>query len=106
MTFYAHVVDMPGSAEFYDAIHAETLRRTQGNVDGLLVHVSRSTPTGFQVIEVWTDRDSCARAEREIVGPIMAAVAGPPAQPPESAGPLVEEFVPRGLVVPGSRAVL
>ena len=106
MSYYAHVVDMPGSVEFYDAIHAEMLRRTQGDVDGLLVHVSRSTPTGFQVIEVWTDRDSCERAEREIVGPIIAGLTGPSASASGPANGHVDEFTPRGLVVPGGRAVL
>ena len=106
MSYYAHVLDMPGSVEFYDAIHAEMLRRTEGDVDGLLVHVTRSTPTGFQVIEVWTDRDSCERAERDIVGPIIAGLAGPSAATLDAAAAHVEEFVPRGLVVPGGRAVL
>jgi hypothetical protein len=103
MSPYGHLLDMPASAEFYDAIHAETLRRTQGDVDGLLVHVARRTATGFQVIEVWTDRDSFQRANQEILTPIMASVAG---SAQSAAGPpQVEEFVPRGLVIPGGRLV-
>ena len=106
MIYYAHLTEMPGSAEFYDMIHAETLRRTQGNVDGLLVHIARCTPAGFQVIEVWTDRDSCMRADQEILSPIIASLAGPSASAPGGPGPRVEEFTPRGLVLPGRRAVL
>ena len=106
MSYYAHLVEVPGSVEFYDMIHAETLRRTQGNVDGLLVHVARATPSGFHVIEVWTDRESCARADQEILDPIMASLAGPSPSRPASPQPRVEEFTPRGLVLPGRRAVL
>lgn len=104
MSHYGHLVDMPASAEFYDAIHAETLRRTQGNVDGLLVHLARRTATGFQVIEVWTDRGSFQRADREILRPIIASVTG--SAQPVGRPPQVEDFVPRGLVIPGGRTVL
>jgi hypothetical protein len=106
MTYYGHLTEMPGSVEFYDLIHAETLRRTQGDVDGLLVHIARATPTGFDVIEVWTDRDSCLRADQQILNPIIASLAGPSSSAAGSLEPRVEEFTPRGLVLPGRRAVL
>jgi hypothetical protein len=106
MTFYAHVLDMPGPVEFYDAIHAETLRRTQGNVDGLLVHIAKGGAAGFQVIEVWTDRDSYQRADRDLLTPIIVSLAGPSPSSLGAAGPRVDEFTPRGLVLPGARAVL
>ena len=106
MTYYAHLTEMPVSVEFYDMIHAETLRRTQGNVDGLLVHIARGTPAGFQVIEVWTDRDSCMRADQEIVDPVIASLTNPSSSQQGGARPRVEEFSPRGLVLPGRRAVL
>jgi hypothetical protein len=32
MSYYAHVVDMPAPAEFYDAIHMEMIGRTEGRV--------------------------------------------------------------------------
>lgn len=105
MSLYAVLVDIPGAVEFYDAVHAETLRRTEGNVEGLLVHVGRRTTSGFQVIEVRESRETYERADREVVAPIIASVTG--ASP--SAGPVsaqVEEFSPRGLVIPGGRRVL
>lgn len=97
MTYYAHVVDVPAPAEVYDATHAELLRRTGGQVDGLIVHLCRATADGFQVIEVWTDQAACELAEREHVAPILAEQAAPgqAIQPPAN-----EEFTLRGLVVP------
>ncbi|WP_433717689.1 hypothetical protein ACQP2Y_26245 [Actinoplanes sp. CA-051413] len=96
MTYYAHVVDVPAPAEVYDATHAELLRRTGGDVEGLIVHLCRATEGGFQVLEVWTDRAASERADRELVGPILAAQApDAPFVPPR-----VEEFTVRGLVVP------
>lgn len=98
MTYYAHVVDVPAPAEIYDATHAELLRRTAGKVDGLVMHLCRATDTGFQVTEVWTDQASFERAERELVGPMLAEQAKdtPPA-------PLrAQEFAVRGLVIPGA----
>jgi hypothetical protein len=99
MTWFAHVVDVPAPAAVYDATHAELLRRTGGHVDGLVVHLCRATAAGFQVTEVWTDREAFERAGRELVAPMLAeqsaAVAGAPMPPPEP-----EEFDVRGLVVP------
>ena len=49
MTYYAHIVDMPMPAELYDAVHKEMISRTDGKVDGLLVHVGRQTEDGFDL---------------------------------------------------------
>ena len=98
MSYFAHIVDVPAPVAVYDATHAELLRRTGGHVDGLVVHVCRATESGFQVVEVWTDRAAFEKAEREHVGPILAeqaAAAGGAFAPPRS-----EEFEVRGLVVP------
>lgn len=100
MSHFAHIVDMPAPVEFYDAVHAEMLRRTAGHVDGLVVHVGRSTETGFQVIEVWDSRESFERADREIVGPIMAELATHTPAGQHALTAAVQEFSPRGLVVP------
>ena len=107
MTYYAHVVDMPLPAEVYDAVHKEMISRTHGKVDGLLMHVGRRTDAGFQVIEVWSDRESYERADREVVAPIIASLAATSTSaPPESAAPHVQQFTPRGLVLPQSGVVL
>lgn len=104
MTYYAHVVDVQAPATAYDATHAELLRRTGGRVDGPAIHLYRATESGFQVVEVWTDRAAFERAEPEHVGPILAELAtgapGAPFPPPRT-----EEFTVRGLVVPAGRVL-
>jgi len=96
---YGFVMDVPAPIDFYDAVHAEMRRRTPDGVDGLLLHVCRQTPGGFQIIEVWESKELSDRANAEIVGPAIAQLAGgqPPAQEPST-----EEFEPRGLIVPAA----
>ncbi|MBB3675909.1 hypothetical protein [Modestobacter versicolor] len=98
MTF-GIVIDVPAPIEVYDAMHAELRRRVTGPVEGLLCHVARQTPAGFQVLEVWESREQYARYEAEVVGPTMAELSGGRRSP---APPLTEEFEPRGLVVPAA----
>ena len=95
---YGFVMDVPAPIEFYDALHAAVLHRV-GDVDGLLVHVARQTPGGFQVTEVWESKELCERYTAEVVNPTVAELSG--GQPPPTA-PDMEEFEPRGLVVPAA----
>ncbi|WP_138732628.1 hypothetical protein [Modestobacter excelsi] len=90
------IVDVPAPVEVYDAVHAALLQRTGGVVDGLVVHLARATGDGFQIVEVWDSREQAERYEREVVGPVMARIAGgiPPA------GRAVTEIEIHGLVVP------
>jgi hypothetical protein len=99
VTYYAHVVDVPAPAGIYDATHTELLRRTGGHVDGLVMHLCRATESGFQVIEVWTDRAASERADRDLVAPILAEQATAATDAP-FLPPRVEEFAVRGLVIP------
>ena len=93
------VMDVPAPIEFYDAVHAEVGRRSGGRADGLLLHIGRPTPGGFQLIEVWESKETCDRFFAEVVRPAFAAVFADHAPPAE---PRVEEFEPRGLVVPSA----
>ena len=93
------VMDVPAPMDFYDALHAEVARRSTGGVDGLLLHVGRPTPGGFQVLEIWESKETCDRFFAEVVRPAFAAVSGDQAPPAE---PRVAEFEPRGLVVPSA----
>ena len=92
------VIDVPAPIEMYDAVHAEIRRRVGQAVDGLLVHLSRPTEGGFQVIEVWESREDFAHYDTDIVGPIAAELSG--SGPPDSAAQEVTEFEVRGLVIP------
>ncbi len=89
------ITDVSAPVEFYDAVHAAVLERIGPAVDGLLLHLARPTPGGFQVIEVWASREEWERS-RELVGSVFAGVLRGQA-PPAS---VVTEFEVRGLVLP------
>ena len=90
--------DVPAPIQFYDAVHAEVLRRVGSSVDGLLLHVGRPSDGGFQVLEVWDSREHWQRYNDEVIGPIMAGlVSGQPSAGAPSDG---EEFEVRGVVLP------
>jgi len=74
-------------------------RHSGARIDGLLVHIGRSTGSGFQVIEVWESREHYDRYNREVVGPVMADLAQ--GQPAPAVPPPVE-FDVRGLVIPAA----
>jgi hypothetical protein len=93
------VMNVPAPIDFYDALHAEVGRRSAGGIDGLLLHVGRATREGFQVVEVWASKETCDRFFAEVVGPAAASLSG--GQAP-AAEPVVEEFEPRGLILPSA----
>jgi hypothetical protein len=93
------VMNVPAPINFYDALHGEVARRSTAGVDGLLLHVGRATDDGFQVLEVWESKEKCDRFFAEVVGPAVASVSGSQAPPGE---PVIEEFQPRGLIIPSA----
>jgi len=96
-------MDVPAPVEVYEALHAEIGRRTTGPVEGMFVHVGRATGRGFQVIEVWESKEQFQRYDAEVVQPAIAALTAgrPPLGPPE-----LEEFEPRGLIVPAAHVAV
>jgi quinol monooxygenase YgiN len=100
---YGVIVEVAAPVEMYDALHAEVVRSTDAAADGLLLHVGRSTSDGFQVIEVWTDKDQFDRYNREVVWPAAARLAdGQSGAEPQMR---TEEFEVRGLVLPAAHLV-
>ena len=97
---YGFVMDVPAPIQFYDALHAEIARQA---ADGMLVHLGRETPGGFQVTEIWESKELCDRFNQEIVWPALARLSGGQ-PPPEQPG--VQEFEPRGLIVPAAHVVV
>ena len=93
------VVDFPGPIEFYDALHAEVGRRSAGEADGLLLHIGRATTGGFQMVEIWESKEKFDRFFAQVVRPAMDAVSAGRAP---SGRPVMEEFEPRGLVIPSA----
>jgi hypothetical protein len=100
---YAFVTDVPAPIEFYDALHAEIVRRTVGDPEGLLVHLGRQTRGGFQIIEVWESKELCERYTAVVVDPAVAQLSSGQAPPGR---PERVEFEPRRLVVPAARVVV
>jgi hypothetical protein len=100
---YGFVMDVPAPIEFYDALHAEIGRRTAGGVEGMLLHVGRETRGGFQVTEVWESKERYDRFNADILGPALAQLSGGQLPPVE---PAMEEFEPRGLIVPAAHVVV
>jgi hypothetical protein len=95
---YGFVMDVPAPIEAYEAMHAEITRRTTGPVEGLLLHLGRATARGFQIVELWESKEQYLRYDAELVQPVVAEMAA--GQPPVE--PTVEEFEPRGLILPGA----
>ncbi|MGY1803868.1 hypothetical protein ACI78T_11365 [Blastococcus sp. SYSU D00922] len=97
---YGFVMDVPAPIQFYDLLHGELARRTAGDVvEGLLLHVARQTGAGFQIVEVWESNELCDRYTAELVNPVIAELSGGRPMP---MAPAIEEFEPRGLVVPAA----
>ncbi|GAA4605779.1 ribonuclease I [Actinoplanes octamycinicus] len=100
---YTVSIDVDAPVAVYDAFHAALLQHTGGQVDGLLVHVAWPTGTGFRITEVWTSRELCDRANREIIPQVWAkltADAPGPAGPPP--GQDLQEHEACGLVIPSA----
>lgn len=94
---YGITTTITADASVYDTLHRQLLQRTGGVIPGLLVHIGRSVDEGFQVTEVWESKDQFDRCNREVVWPLAAELFG-------QGGPVtpssMEEFEPRGLVIP------
>lgn len=100
---YGVMVEVVAPVEMYDALHAEVVRSTHGGADGLLLHIGRATDAGFQVIEVWTDKEQYDRYNREVVWPAAARLADGQSGPEPQMR--TEEFEVRGLVLPAAHLV-
>src|SRR3954466_4375453 len=100
---YGFVMDVPAPIQMYDALHAEIGRRATGPVEGMFFHLGRATSRGFQIIEVWETKEQYERYDAEFVQPVIAELSGGQAAPGQ---PVVEEFEPRGLIVPSAAVVV
>jgi hypothetical protein len=99
---YGFVMDVPAPIEAYEAMHAEIGRRAVGRVEGMLFHLGRATARGFQIVEVWDSKERYQRYDAEIVQPVIAELTdGRPMGEPS-----IEEFEPRGLIVPSAQVVV
>ena len=96
MTWNA-ITNVTGPVEAYDAVHAEALQAPRTALAGLLVHLARPTPGGFEIIEIWESKAQYERSSVEVLEPIMTRLFG---GAPSPDGTTVTEFELRGLIVP------
>jgi hypothetical protein len=95
---YGVITTVPAPVEMYDGMHRELVRRTEGRIDGLLVHIGRATDDGFEVLEIWESQEHCDRFNEDVVFPLMREPAGD--QPAPAVEQAVTTFDVRGLVIP------
>lgn len=92
---YCFIVDVPMPSELYQAAH-HAIVEAAGEVDhGMLLHVARSTDTGFQIIEVWQSKGHCDRFDVEVAIPAITRISGGRPMP----APNRVEFEALGLIV-------
>jgi hypothetical protein len=84
------IATVPAPIEMYKAVNAQVTETVgEGAADGLLVHIARSTPEGFQVIEVWESKQQCDKFQDAVLAPIIDRVSGGQARPRDE---VTEEF--------------
>jgi hypothetical protein len=77
---YAVSIDVHAPAAAHQALHAQLLERTGGQVDGLLAHLARPTADGFQVVKVWDTKASYDHHNDTVIAPLTTETAlTPPA---------------------------
>jgi hypothetical protein len=80
------------------------MSQTPMAIDGLLLHIGRPSPTGFEVVEVWESRAQFENYHREL---LVSTTGGPgDGMPSSMQAPTIEEFEVRGLVVPQGNIAL
>jgi hypothetical protein len=102
---YALKINVNAPVAMYDAVHAQVVEQTKGEIEGLLVHLATPTPSGFEVVEVWESREAFTRYNVEVIAPLLAAA---PTDPDGSAAPTqqVEELDLRAVVIPQGGVVI
>lgn len=101
---YAVIVTMSAPLETYDVLHAELKKVAVEDIKGLLVHIARPAPEGFQLIEVWESKEDLDHYNQELVWPLSARLF--PDQSAAAQQMVVEEFEVRGLVIPRGGIIL
>ena len=97
------IATVPGPIDMYNAVNAQVTEQVGENArTGLLVHIARETPDGFQVIEVWESKEQCDKFQDDVLAPIIDRVSGGQAPPRDQVS---EEFdVHNFLAGPGAAA--
>ena len=95
---YGVVTSLSAPIEVYDQIHTQVIGKSAIAIEGLLLHIGRPSPAGFEVVEVWESRAHYDRYQRQLMATLAdGSGAG---TPPSMPAPTTEEFEVRGLVIP------
>jgi hypothetical protein len=88
---YGVVVNVPAPMDMYRAVNAQVNEAMGDDTPaGLVVHIARETPDGFQVIEVWESKQQADEFADNVLAPIIDRVSDGQAPPRED---ISEEFV-------------
>ena len=101
---YGVVTSLSASIELYDQIHTQVIGNAATAIEGLLLHIGRPSPAGFEVVEVWESRAHYDRYQRELMASIADKLGS--GMPPSMPAPTIEEFEVRGLVIPKGNIAL
>ncbi|MCW2620891.1 MAG: hypothetical protein JWL64_493 [Frankiales bacterium] len=100
---YGVVTQVPEPIEAYDAVHAEIVKAIgDAAPPGLIFHAARPTTEGFEIYEVWESKQHSDAFNAQVVGLAIELTDVDTEGPQE---PVVTEFEPRGLMVPGQRTL-
>jgi hypothetical protein len=86
---YGFMQTIPLPDETYEEVHAQVTAAAGERVPGLYVHFARSTPNGYQLVEVWESKQHYDRFFEQVVNPIVERVT---AGRPMDGEPVTEEF--------------
>ena len=91
---YSISYEIPAPIEAYDAMHAAIKAEADPSGEGLLVHICRVIPQGFEIIEVWESKEHFNTFMQNTLPRALSKL-------PAAAGPLPElnEFELRGFLV-------
>ncbi len=101
---YGVVTSVSVPIEVYDQIHTQVIGHAATAIEGLLLHIGRPSPVGFEVVEVWESRAHYDRYQRELMSSIVDSMGA--GMPLSMQAPTIEEFEVRGLVIPKGDIVL
>jgi len=96
------IARVPAPIDMYRAVNAAITARIGDSVPaGLLVHIARETPEGFEVFEVWDSKQHCDEFQDTVLAPVIEQVSA--GQAPQRSD-VTEEFAVENFFV-GAAAV-
>ena len=73
---YGFMQTIPLPDETYEEVHAQVTAAAGERVPGLYVHFARSTPNGYQLVEVWESKQHYDRFFEQVVNALVFGVIG------------------------------